>query len=99
MPRNVRLQVPDWARPWLASFKVALHAEQRSKLTVDRYCDAAGWFAAWTTDRHPEVNDWDQVARDHIRGWFGWLRDEEYSPKYCHNMGGSRSTCRTRSTR
>ena len=89
MPRHSRPPVPAWAQSWIDSFVLALRAEGRAQLTIARYRDVAAWFAGWLSSNHPEIQDWADAGKDHIRAWFVWLRDEQYSEKYRNNVGGS----------
>lgn len=89
VPRRPRPPVPTWAQPWIFGFVLSLRAEGRADLTISRYRDAAGWFAGWLAGEHPDVQDWADVKREHLREFFAWMRDTGYSPKYTHNIGGS----------
>jgi integrase/recombinase XerD len=90
MPRHLRPPVPTWAKPWISSFELSLQSDGKSDYTIDRYTDAAGWYAGWLGSHAPQVDDWaDAADKDHIRRFFVGLRELEYSEKYRHNIGGS----------
>lgn len=88
MPRQTRPN-PGHLKPFIDSFALSLRAAGRSERTVWIYTDAATWFAGWIIEHFPEVGDWDEVSRDHLRAFFVWLRDHDYSKGYMNQIGRS----------
>lgn len=76
--RHPRVPRPDPGRPfqvWISSWALAMKAAGLSDRTVELYVDVARFFAGWLRVQHPDVKDWAEVGRDHLRGFFAWLRE------------------------
>ncbi|GGM14513.1 tyrosine-type recombinase/integrase [Micromonospora yangpuensis] len=95
---KVRRPDPGGYQTWITSWKLSMQAGGRSPRTVELNLDVARFFGGWLRHRHPELGDWDEVGRDHIRGFFAWLReagqpcphalrDPESAPASCKGYG------------
>jgi site-specific recombinase XerD len=52
-----------------SSFELHLSAENKSRKTISIYLAALRHFASWMAREHPDVIEWADVERDHLRGW------------------------------
>ncbi|MEV6693344.1 tyrosine-type recombinase/integrase [Micromonospora sp. NPDC051196] len=95
---KVRRGDPGHYRPWIASWTLSLQAARRSPRTVAGYVDAAAFLASWLLAKHPHLTDWDQVDRDHVRGFFAWLAEPASDRKPCPHAldrtAAAPATCR-----
>lgn len=87
MHRAPRPTPPAWAKPWIASFRLALDVDRAGR-TVDKYVTEISFFAGWlgeTTD----VTDFAEVMPDHVRTFFGQhLRHERNLTQSSRNSIG-----------
>jgi site-specific recombinase XerD len=51
------------------SFELHLRSENKSEKTVKIYLAALRHFSRWAARVHPELEDWPDVTRDHLRQW------------------------------
>ncbi|MBX7264898.1 tyrosine-type recombinase/integrase [Micromonospora sp. Llam7] len=80
---KIRRRDPGPYRAWIASWTLSLQAARRSQKTIAGYVDAAAFLAGWLLAHHPTLTDWDQVNRDHVRGFFAWLARPSGDGKPC----------------
>lgn len=73
-PQHPKMRRPDpgHLKPYIESFAFSLSADGRSDRTSKIYTDALTFFAGWVIHHHGPI-EWEQVGRDHIRGFFVWL--------------------------
>jgi site-specific recombinase XerD len=76
-------------QPFLDSFERALHSDGKSPRTIFTYTYDGVWFGGWMVEHHPDVSDWHEVTHHHLREFFSWLRDQQYSRSYCNQVGRS----------
>lgn len=82
----------DTLEQWIVSFDRHLTAEGKSVNTRATYCRSTRELADWL--RGEDVDDWEQVTRDHIRGWTINLL-EIHSKGYANNIWrGAQAFCK-----
>ncbi|WP_320067840.1 tyrosine-type recombinase/integrase [Micromonospora sp. RTGN7] len=76
MTRHPKIRRPDPGpyETWIRSWRLSMEAEGLSNRTVEIYVDVAQFFGGWLHTLHPALADWENVGRDHLRGFFAWLR-------------------------
>lgn len=86
---KLRRADPGPYKIWIDSWSLALRAAGRSSRTIAIYTDAAVFLAGWLRAHYPSLDDWSQVGRDHLRGYWAWLYDQGYAKGYVNNLGRS----------
>lgn len=89
VPRSARSD-PGPFKTFIDSFALYHRAVSgTSPRTIEIYTDIALWFGGWMRQHHPAVDDWSEITRDHVIGFFAWLIDQGYSKGYRNNIGRS----------
>lgn len=79
---KMRRPDPGHHRPHIDSFALSLRSDGRSERTVTIYTDGLVLFAGWLRHHHGAI-EWEQVGRDHVRGFFVWLRASSKDGEPC----------------
>lgn len=77
MSRHPRIPRPDPGhyQAWLNSWDLAMNSDGLDERTREMYLDVGRLFGGWLLATYPKIQDWDQVGRDELRGFFVWLRE------------------------
>lgn len=78
-PGHFALMLPSWS--------LTMKAEGMSPRTIEIYDDAVRFLAGWLRTKFDDLgDDWEQVTKDHVRGFWADLFDQGYAKGYINNL-------------